>query len=182
VNRLPDDPTLDQVSAYCRQTPLELEAAGEENDAVDRRFRPQPDRRRRPLRHGHEVRLHAPSVPQHLFLVPTPIEIAGQLEGAVYHHEEIDVGCVVQLGPRPRPERDDADQRVASHDCGATGSRILELAKSAHARFISQDSNEQARLLRILLSNSAFDRGSLSVASSKPFDLLVRNWLVTAAA
>lgn len=45
-----------------------------------------------------------------------------------------------------------------------------------------QDSREQARLLKILLSNSAFDRGSLSVSYSKPFDLLVEgnetgNWL-----
>lgn len=78
--------------------------------------------------------------------------------------------------------RDTARHDRASHDYGATGSRILELAKNAHNRFISQDSREQARLLRILLSNSAFDRGSLSVSYSKPFDLLVEsnetgNWL-----
>ena len=78
--------------------------------------------------------------------------------------------------------RDTARHDRASLDYGATGSRILELAKNAHDRFVSQDSREQARLLKILLSNSAFDRGSLSVSYSKPFDLLVEgnetgNWL-----
>ena len=76
------------------------------------------------------------------------------------------------------------------------GSKILELAKSAHNLFIRQDSHEQARLLKTLVSNCTFDRGSLSVAYVKPFDLLVdgnesgnwlgvwddfRNWLLTAA-
>ena len=55
---------------------------------------------------------------------------------------------------------------------------------------------EQARLLKFLLSNSAFYRGRPSVSYRKPFDLLVegnqtenwlgvwdelRNWIVTAA-
>ena len=62
------------------------------------------------------------------------------------------------------------------------GSKILELAKSAHNLFIRQDSHEQARLLKTLVSNCTFDRGSLSVAYVKPFDLLVDgnesgNWL-----
>ena len=70
----------------------------------------------------------------------------------------------------------------ASHDYGATGSKILELAKNAHNLFVLQDSHEQARLLKMLVSNSTFDRGSLSVAYVKPFDLLVEgnesgNWL-----
>jgi hypothetical protein len=59
---------------------------------------------------------------------------------------------------------------VASH---ATDSRIRRLAKNAHDRFISQDSREQARLLKILLSNSVFDCGSLSVSCGIPFDPLV---------
>jgi hypothetical protein len=59
---------------------------------------------------------------------------------------------------------------------------ILELAKSAHNLFIRQDPNEQARLLKTLVSKCNFDRGSLSVAYVKPFDLRVDgnesgNWL-----
>ena len=84
----------------------------------------------------------------------------------------------------------------ASHDYGAKGSRILELAKNAHNLFTRQDSHEQARLLKTLVSNCGFDRGSLAVAYVKPFDLLVdgnesgnwlgvrdgiRNYLITAA-
>ncbi len=69
--------------------------------------------------------------------------------------------------------RETAKHEKASHDYGATGSRILELAKDAHNLFIRQDPNEQARLLKTLVSNCTFDRGSLSVAYVKPFDLLV---------
>jgi site-specific DNA recombinase len=61
----------------------------------------------------------------------------------------------------------------ASRDYAVTGSRILELAKNAHYLFIRQNSHEQARLLRTLLSNCTFDRGTLSATYTKPFDLLV---------
>jgi site-specific DNA recombinase len=78
--------------------------------------------------------------------------------------------------------RETARHEKASHDYGATGSKILELAKNAHNLFVLQDSHEQARLLKMLVSNSTFDRGSLSVSYIKPFDLLVDgnetgNWL-----
>ena len=78
--------------------------------------------------------------------------------------------------------RETAKHGKASHDYGATGSKILELAKSAHNLFIRQDSHEQARLLKTLVSNCTFDRGSLSVTYVKPFDLLADgnesgNWL-----
>jgi hypothetical protein len=71
----------------------------------------------------------------------------------------------------------------ADHN-GATGSKILELAKNAHNLFVLQDSHDQARLLKMLVSNCTFDRGSLSVSYIKPFDLLVDgnengNWLAT---
>lgn len=49
----------------------------------------------------------------------------------------------------------------ASHDYAVTGSRILELAKNAYHRFIQQNSTEQARLLRTVVSNCTFDRGTL---------------------
>jgi hypothetical protein len=61
----------------------------------------------------------------------------------------------------------------ASSNYATTGSKILELAKSAHNLFVRQDPREQARLLKTLVSNATFDRGSLSVAYVKPFDLLV---------
>lgn len=75
-----------------------------------------------------------------------------------------------------------ARHEKASHDYGATGSKILELAKNAHNLFVLQDSHEQARLLKMLVLNSTFDRGSLSVSYIKPFDLRVNdnesgNWL-----
>lgn len=54
--------------------------------------------------------------------------------------------------------------------------------ESAHNLFVQQNSHEQARLLKMLISNRTFDRGSLSVAYRKPFDMLVEgnesgNWL-----
>ena len=73
---------------------------------------------------------------------------------------------------------------------------ILELAKNAHSLFIQQNSHDQARLLKTLLSNCTFDRGSLLATYRKPFDMLVegnengnwlgvwddvRNWLTRAA-
>jgi hypothetical protein len=61
----------------------------------------------------------------------------------------------------------------ASRDYTVTGSRVLELAKQAHSLFVRQSSEEQARLLKTLLSNCTFDRGSLSATYSKPFDMLV---------
>ena len=78
--------------------------------------------------------------------------------------------------------RETARHERASRDYAPTGSKILELAKNAHNLFIRQDPREQARLLKTLVSNSTFDRGTLSVAYVKPFDLLVEgneteNWL-----
>ena len=63
---------------------------------------------------------------------------------------------------------------AAGHDYSVTGSRILELAKQAYSLFVRQDPPEQARLLRTLLSNCTFERGSLCPTYSKPFDLLVQ--------
>jgi site-specific DNA recombinase len=62
----------------------------------------------------------------------------------------------------------------ASHDYVVTGLSILELAKDAPSLFARQTASEQARLLKKLVSNCTFDRGSLSATYSKPFDLLVR--------
>jgi site-specific DNA recombinase len=55
-----------------------------------------------------------------------------------------------------------------------TAVKILELAKQAEFLYKQQKPEEQRRLLETVLSNCAFDRGSLSVTYVKPFDLLVR--------
>ena len=70
--------------------------------------------------------------------------------------------------------RDTALHESASHDYMAKGSKILELAQTGPAQFLTQNSAEQARLLTMRLSNCTFDRGSLAVAWVKPFDLLAR--------
>ena len=59
-----------------------------------------------------------------------------------------------------------------STDYATTGERILELAKTAHSRYLEQDPTEQRRLLDTVLSNCTFDRGSLCPTYAKPFDLL----------
>jgi DNA invertase Pin-like site-specific DNA recombinase len=62
----------------------------------------------------------------------------------------------------------------ASHDYAVTGSKILELAKNAYRLFGTQKPPEQARLLKTLLLNCTFDRGSLYPTYTSPFDLLVK--------
>jgi site-specific DNA recombinase len=59
----------------------------------------------------------------------------------------------------------------AGRDYAVTGLRILELAKSAYSRFNSHDPVDQAKLLKTVLSNCTFDRGSLCPTYNKPFDL-----------
>jgi site-specific DNA recombinase len=54
----------------------------------------------------------------------------------------------------------------------ATGERILELAKTAHSRYLEQDFGERRRLLDTVLSNCTFDRGTLCPTYAKPFDVL----------
>jgi hypothetical protein len=77
--------------------------------------------------------------------------------------------------------RETSRHERASEDYSVTGSKILELAKNAHNLFIRRDPSEQARLLKMLVSNCSFDRGSLSPTYSKPFDMFVEanetgNW------
>jgi hypothetical protein len=55
-----------------------------------------------------------------------------------------------------------------------TATKILELAKQAENLYKSQDPTEQRRLLDAVLSNCTFDRGSVSVTYTSPFDLLAR--------
>jgi hypothetical protein len=54
-----------------------------------------------------------------------------------------------------------------------TATKILELAKQADILYRSQDPVEQRRLLETVLSNCTFDRGTLCLTYTKPFELLV---------
>ena len=53
----------------------------------------------------------------------------------------------------------------------ATAEKILELAKTAHFRYLEQSFEERRRLLETVLSNCTFDRGSLCPTYVKPFDV-----------
>ena len=71
----------------------------------------------------------------------------------------------------------------ASHEYEATGLQILELAQSAYSLYVTENPQEQARVVKMLLSNCTFDRGSLSPTYSKPFDLFAKgtetgDWLL----
>src|SRR5262245_59513587 len=72
---------------------------------------------------------------------------------------------------------------VASDAYEAAGLQILELAQTAYSSYVAKNPREQARLVKTLVSNSTFDRGSLSPAYIKPFDVLANgaktgDWLL----
>jgi site-specific DNA recombinase len=52
------------------------------------------------------------------------------------------------------------------------GIRILELAHKAHFLYLNQTPHEQAKLLKIVLSNCSIDSASLYPVYRKPFDLI----------
>ena len=51
---------------------------------------------------------------------------------------------------------------VASQAYETAGLQILELAQTAYSSYVAKNPHEQARLIKTLVSNSTFDRGSLS--------------------
>ena len=55
------------------------------------------------------------------------------------------------------------------------GLKIMELAEKAYALFMKQDAFEQARLLKIILSNCDLNDGNPCPTYSKPFDLFAEN-------
>jgi hypothetical protein len=59
----------------------------------------------------------------------------------------------------------------ASEAYEAAGLQILELAQSAYSSYVTKNPREQARLVKTVVSNSTFDRGSLSPTYIKPFDV-----------
>ena len=50
--------------------------------------------------------------------------------------------------------------------------RILELANKAHSPYVTQNSQEKAKLLRMVLSNCAVDAVSVYPTYRKPFDMI----------
>ena len=52
--------------------------------------------------------------------------------------------------------------------------RILELANSAYSLYVSQNSVEQAKLLRMLFSNCSVDAVNITPTYRKPFDMIVK--------
>jgi hypothetical protein len=52
--------------------------------------------------------------------------------------------------------------------------RILELANQAYSLYVSQDSTEKAKLLRMLFSNCSVDAVSVRPAYTKPFDMIFK--------
>ena len=72
---------------------------------------------------------------------------------------------------------------TASEAYEAAGLQILELAQTAYSSYVAKNPQEQARLVKTLVSNSTFDRGSLSPTYIKPFDVLANggktgDWLL----
>ena len=50
----------------------------------------------------------------------------------------------------------------------------LELAQSVYSSYVAKNPREQARLVKTVVSNSTFDRGSLSPTYIKPFDVFAK--------
>ena len=73
---------------------------------------------------------------------------------------------------------------LASDAHEAAGLQILELAQTAYSSYVAKNPREQARLVKTLVSNSTFDRGSLSPTYIKPFDVFANggktgDWLLS---
>jgi hypothetical protein len=71
----------------------------------------------------------------------------------------------------------------ASQAYETAGLQILELAQSAYSSYVTKSPREQARLVKAVVSNSTFDRGSLSPSYIKPFDVFANggktgDWLL----
>ena len=66
---------------------------------------------------------------------------------------------------------------LASEAYETAGLQILELAQAAHSSYVTKNPHEQARLVKTVVSNSTFDRRSLSPTYIK-FDVFAngRNW------
>ena len=104
--------------------------------------------------------------------------LSGQISDELWNRKSAELEAELQ---RVRAEM--AQHEHASHQYEATGLQILELAQNAYSLYVTENAHEQARLVKMLLSNCSFDRGSLSPTYIKPFDLFAKsaetgNWLL----
>jgi hypothetical protein len=65
--------------------------------------------------------------------------------------------------------------RNANRNYVDTALRILELAEKAHSLYSIQDASEKRKWLRLGLSKSTQDNGTLGVTYNKPFDLILKS-------
>ena len=61
-----------------------------------------------------------------------------------------------------------------SSDRALDAKRIFELANKAYSLYVSQDSTEKAKLLRMLFSNCSVDAVSVTPTYRKPFDMIFK--------
>ena len=66
----------------------------------------------------------------------------------------------------------DGLQEANNGDKLLSAKRILELANKAHFLYVTQNSSEQAKLLKLVLLNCAIDEVSVYHTYRKPFDLI----------
>jgi DNA invertase Pin-like site-specific DNA recombinase len=98
--------------------------------------------------------------------------------------EELWSAKSAELQEELRRVRTDMERHeTASQAYETAGLQILELAQTAYSSYVAKNPHEQARLVRTLVSNSTFDRGTLTPAYIKPFDVFARgsesgDWLL----
>ena len=68
----------------------------------------------------------------------------------------------------------DALANAGTEDRALSAERTLELANKAYSLYVSQDSFEKAKLLRMLLSNCSLDAVGATPAYRYPFDLIFK--------
>lgn len=86
--------------------------------------------------------------------------------------EELWTAKSAQLQEELRRVRTEMERHEAAGQAyESAGLQILELAQTAYSSYVAQTPHEQARLVKTVVSNSTFDRGSLSPTYIKPFDV-----------
>jgi hypothetical protein len=80
-----------------------------------------------------------------------------------------------------RLEEQQINMAIQGLETSDTGDRALdaqrtfELANRAYSLYVSQNSTEKAKLLRMLLSNCAVDAASVTPTYEYPFDMIFKN-------
>jgi hypothetical protein len=66
-------------------------------------------------------------------------------------------------------------ETAVTGDRALDAQRTFELANRAYSLYVSQNSTEKAKLLRMLLSNCAVDAASVTPTYRYPFDMIFKN-------